>query len=171
MFRLSLGLLIFCISLASFGDVVLTHDGWKKDEAYTTELAPYFHESAVTKTKMQGPAINFNHGDTVTLELADGQLPKLPIDVSITKGPSGSKIDRTSLKVRAKKGVLWKSITDQILGWLEPAECPEDQCNNLALVENFDLSRFGSGNYKFIVDIRDASGLRTIGVKEVNILR
>ena len=158
---------VFCCGAR--GEVILGSSGeWEHDPEYEESILR-FEESVTSTTRSLSPRIGFLNGNKVELTIEEGEFPKLPVNVVIEPRLDGSRIDRQSLVVRVRKGLGWRTITDEIREWLDPAECPDGKCQMLSLTEDFDLSAYGPGKYTFIVDVKDDIGQRTVARKSVSI--
>lgn len=88
--------------------------------------------------------------------VTDRGFPTFPVSVGISAGDE-ARVDRRTLKVVARKGLLFKNITADILDHLTAVDCAtENLCSRLALdIDEFDLSEKGAGRYRFAVTIAD----------------
>lgn len=91
----------------------------------------------------------------------------LPVSIVILPGPNGGEIRRSSLKVRVKAGLFWKTITKEIEGLVVPIECTDDRCESLMLEDDFDMSSISAGTYDFVVHIRDTNDNVAVSKKRV----
>ena len=133
--------------------ILLTEEEAGQFRLTVGQLKSAVQTKSLTKSlkSIDGPRIIFQEPD-----LIDGMVrTATPLDLSVAFKPNLAPVDKTSLKVQARKGIFRKSLTDIVM----PYMIPDGEGGWSFVIENV---RIPQGNFRIEISIADQRDGETV---------